>query len=204
MKKGESMKALIALFLSTIVFTGCVKIEGQLNISKALNLRNTKGDVKTVAVGTYTADIKANTKKKITLRLNDNADEKFEFNVPDGSIPANGNFKVLSNVVGQAVDLSGTVKTVVTNSEKRQTTESCQYQEAVQVCVPNGGPAGGVTCSIRYQTRFGTRWVTYYDRRTDKDLTLSIAAAGANEESGQFQGDVAWIDRIELNSTQCR
>jgi hypothetical protein len=198
------MKTLLAVLGATLFFTSCVKIEGQLNITQDTKLKTTKGVVKTVAVGTYTADIKANTKKKITLRLNDNADEKFEFNVPDGSIPANGTFKVLSNVVGQPVDISGNVVTVVTNSERKQTTESCQYQEAVQVCYPNGNPGGGVTCSIQYQTRFGTKWVSYYDRRTDKDLTLSILKAGASEESGQFQGDVAWIDRIVLNETQCR
>ncbi len=198
------MKTLFALLFSTLIFTGCEKIEGQINITKATNLRNSKGVVKSVAVGTYTADIKANTKKKITLRLNNDSNEKFEFNVPDGSIPSNGAFSVKSSVVGQPVDLSGNIVTVVTNSERRQTTESCQYQEAVQVCVPSGTPGGGVTCSIQYQTRYGSRWITFYDRRTDKDVTLSIAPAGSTEESGQFQGDIAWIERVELSSTQCR
>jgi len=198
------MKTLCALLFSTLIFTGCEKIEGQINFTKATKLRNSKGVVKSVAVGTYTADIKANTKKKITLRLNNDANEKFEFNVPDGSIPSNGAFSVKSNVVGQPVDLTGNVVTTVTNSERQQTTESCQYQEAVQICTPAGTPGGGVVCSIQYQTRFGTRWVTYYDRRTDKDVTLSILAAGSTEESGQFQGDITWIDRIELNSTICR
>lgn len=197
------MKTLLALLFTSLIFTGCEKIEGQLNVTTDLKLRNSKKVVKTLAVGTYTADIKANTKKKITLRLNNDANEKFEFNVPDKSIPSNGPFRVLSDVVGQPVDLNGNVTTVVTNSERRQVFESCQYQEAVQVCAPTG-PNGGVVCSIQYQTRFGSRWITFYDRRTDKDLSLSISAAGSSLESAQFQGDIAWIDRIVLSETQCR
>jgi F0F1-type ATP synthase gamma subunit len=54
--------------------------KGTFKITKAMKLRNSKGVVKSVAVGTYSADVNANTKKKITLRLNNDANEKFEFN----------------------------------------------------------------------------------------------------------------------------
>lgn len=196
------MKTLLPLFAAAILFAGCEKIEGQLNVSNDVKIKTTKGVMRTVRAGTYTADIKANTKKKITLRLNNDADEKYEFNIPDGSIPSNGAFSYNSATVGQPVDLSGTVATVVTESPRRQTTESCQYTEPVQVCYPV--PNGGVSCTIQQQTRFGTRWITYYDRRTEKDVSLSIAAAGSGVESAQFQGDVVWNDRIILSQTQCR
>ncbi len=196
------MKTLLPLVAAAILFAGCEKIEGQLNVNKDVKIKTTKGVLRTVRVGTYSADIKANTKKKITLRLNNDSDEKYEFNVPDGSIPSNGSFAYNSNTVGQPVDLKGTVATVVTDSERRQTTESCQYQEPVQVCYPV--PNGGVACSIQYQTRFGTRWIQYYDRKTDKDVSLTISAANTNDEAATFQGDVTWVERIVLSSTQCR
>lgn len=195
------MKTLLPLFAAAILFAGCEKIEGQLNVTNDLKIKTTKGVLRTLRVGTYSADIKANTKKKITLRLNNDADEKYEFNIPDGSIPSNGSFSYNSATVGQPVDLTGTVATAVTESPRRQTTESCQYTEAVQVCYPT--PQGGMSCSIQQQTRYGTRWITYFDRRTEKDVALTIAAAGSGVESAQFTGDIVWIDRIVLSQTQC-
>lgn len=196
------MKNLMPLLFAAVLFAGCEKIEGQLNVTKDVKIVTTKGVSRTVRVGSYSADIKANTKKKITLRLNNDSDEKYEFNIPDGSIPSNGSFSYKSNVVGQPVDLTGSVATQVTNGERRQTNESCQYQEAVQQCFPV--PQGGVNCQIVYVTRFGYRWIQYYDRTTVKDVTLSIAAANTNEESAQFVGHAAWADRIVLSETQCR
>ncbi|MBC7713197.1 MAG: hypothetical protein H7177_07655 [Rhizobacter sp.] len=196
------MKNLMPLIFAAVLLAGCDKIEGQLNVTKDVKLVTTKGVARNVRAGTYDADIKANTKKKITLRLNNDGDEKYEFNIPDGSIPSNGSFSYKSSTVGQPVDLTGTVATTTTDGQRQQTTQSCQYQEVVQQCTPL--PQGGVQCYPVYQTRYGYQWITYYDRTTVKDVTLSIAAAGTSEESAQFLGHANWIDRIVLNQTQCR
>lgn len=196
------MKTLLPLIAAAFIFAGCEKIEGQLNISSDTKLRSSKGVVRTLSAGTYTADIKANTKKKITLRLNNDGDAKYEFNVPDGSIPSNGSFSYKSSTVGQPVDLTGNVTTQIVNGERRSTYESCQYQEPVQVCYP--APQGGVQCTIQYQTRFGQRWIEYYNRTTDKDVTLSISPANTGVESAQFIGNAKWVERIVLNQSACR
>jgi hypothetical protein len=195
------MKSLIPLLFAAVLFTGCEKIEGQLNVTKDVKLKTTKGVARTVRVGTYSADLKANTKKKITLRLNNDGDEKYEFNVPDRSIPENGSFTVKSDVVGQPVDLRGEVKTTVTRGGIQQGFESCEYRVPVQYCSPR--PGGGTTCSTRWETRYGRRFVRYYDNKTTKDVLLSISAANVAEESAQFQGDVAWIDRVVVSADQC-
>lgn len=197
------MKSLMPILAAALLFVGCEKIEGQLNVTKEVKLVTSKGVKRRIAVGTYSADIKANTSKKITLRLNNDSDEKYIFTLPDGSrIPNNGNFAFKASDVGQPVDISGTVSTVVTNGQVRQTTESCTYYEPVQVCTQL--PNGGVTCTIQQRTVFGHKWVEYYDRRTDKDLSLSIAEMNVAGEAAQFIGDAAWIDRIVLRETQCR
>lgn len=195
------MKTLLPLIIAAVLFTGCERIEGQLNVSQDLKLKNSRGNSRTVRVGTYIADIKANTKKKITLRLNNEGDEKFEFNIPDGSIPTNGSFSYKSSVVGQPVDLSGTVQTIVTKTAMAQTTESCQYTVPVHQCFPL--PNGGVSCSTHMETRFGTRWIQYFDKITNKDINLSIAAANTSEESAQFNGNARWVERIVMNASQC-
>lgn len=196
------MKVLLPLIAAAVLFAGCERIEGQLNVTKAVRLENSRGNSRTIAVGTYTADIKANTKKKITLRLNNEGDEKYEFNIPDGSIPTNGTFSYKSATVGQPVDLSGSVATNVTESGIGQTTESCQYQYPVQSCWPL--PNGGMSCSTHMETRFGTRWIQYFDRTTARDVVLSIAVANTNEEAAQFSGHNTSVERIVMNATQCR
>jgi hypothetical protein len=196
------MKTLLPLIVAAVLITGCERIEGQINVTKDVDLKNSKGNSRTVRVGTYTADIKANTKKKITLRLNNESDEKFEFNIPDGSIPANGSFSYKSAVVGQPVDLSGTVQTVITETGISQATESCQYTVPVQHCFPL--PNGGVSCSTQMETRYGRRWIQYFDRTTNKGVNLSIALANVTEESATFYGQAEWLERIIMNASQCR
>jgi hypothetical protein len=196
------MKHLLPLFAAILLFTGCEKIEGQLNISNDVKLVSSKGETRTLRVGTYSADIKANTSKKITLRLNNDGDEKYVFNVPNGSLPTNGSFNYKSAIVGQPVDLSGTVATKTTESGRRQTSESCYYQEPVQVCYPTGN--GGMACSVQYRTVMGTRFTEYFDRTVSKDVNLSIAAANTTAEVAQFQGATTWTERVIVTQYSCR
>lgn len=197
------MKTFLPLIVAATIFVGCERIEGQLNVNKDVRLVNSRGNSRTIRVGTYSADIKANTKKKITLRLNNDGDEKYEFNVPNGSIPQNGSFSYKSAVVGQPVDFSGTVATNVADSERRQTTESCTYQTPVHVCIP-GRPGDGMNCSVHMETRYGTRWIEYFNRTTDKDVALSIAVVNTIEEAAQFTGHSTNVERIVTRASQCR
>jgi len=197
------MKSLMPILAAALIFVGCEKIEGQLNVTKEVKLVTSKGVKRRIAVGTYSADIKANTSKKITLRLNNDSDEKYIFTLPDGSrIPSNGSFAFKASDVGQPVDISGTVSTVVTNGPVRTANESCTYTQPVQVCTQL--PNGGVTCTIQQRTVFGYKWIEYYDRKTEKDIVMSINETQMAEEAAQFVGDATWFDRIVLRETQCR
>lgn len=195
------MKFLMPVVLAALFLVGCEKIEGQLNITKDLKLRNNKGDTHLLRAGTYSADIKANTSKKITLRLNNDSDEKFVFN-HNGNIPSNGTFSIPSSVSGQPVDLSGSVATNVSNTGTRETTQSCTYQEPVVVCFPI--PQGGMSCSTQYRTVYGQQWIRYYDRVTTKNVHLSVKAAASTDESADFHGDITFAERIVTGQSGCR
>jgi hypothetical protein len=54
------------------------------------------------------------------------------------------------------------------------------------------------------ETRFGSRWIQYFDRTTDKDVALSIAVVNTIEEAAQFTGHATWVERIVTNATSCR
>jgi len=198
------MKFLMPVILAALVLVGCDRLEGQLNITKDLKLENSKGDTHLLKVGTYSADLRKSTfGKKIILRLNNDADEKFNFTIPKGTIPNNGSFKLSSSQIDQKVDLSGTVSTVSTDSPIREAVQSCTYTEPYTVCQPTG-PQGQVACSTYMRTVYGSQWTRYYDRSSTQNITLSIAAAGSSEESAQFLGNASWVERIIVNQMPCR
>lgn len=192
------------LLVAAFLFVGCERIEGQLNITKDLKLVNSKGDTHLLRVGTYSADLRQSTfGKKIVLRLNNDADEKFNFLIPEGSqIPNNGTFKYTAAQIGQKVDLTGTVRTVSTDGPVREAVQQCTYTEPVTVCYP--GPQGQQICSTQMRTVYGQQWMRYYDRTSHQDVLLSIAAAGSADESAQFTGNASWVDRIVISQMPCR
>ena len=195
------MKFLSAIFLASIFLVGCERIEGQLNITKELKLVNSKGNKQIIKVGTYSVDLAATSSKKISLRLNDNSKEKYVF-IHNGNIPNNGTFAISSKVSGQPVDLSGDVKTVQTNSEIRETTQSCTYQIIYKVCVPL--PQGGQKCSNETRTVHGREWIRYFDRLTTQNVNLSVKEVSTPVEVADFHGDLSYIDRIITHKSRCR
>jgi len=195
------MKFLTAILMATVFLVGCERIEGQLNITKELKLVNSKGKKQLIKVGTYSADLTATSSKKITLRLNDNSNEKYIFN-HNVNIPDNGTFAIGSKVSGQPVDLSGEVKTVQTNSEMRETTQSCTYNETYQVCYPM--PNGGQRCTNETRTVQGRQWIRYYDRYTTQNVNLSVKEVSTAVEVADFHGDLSYTDRIIVRESSCR
>lgn len=198
------MKYLMPLLLAAAFLVGCERLEGQLNITKDLKLVNSKGDTHLLRVGTYSADLRQSTfGKKIVLRLNNDADEKFNFLIPEGSqIPRNGTFKYSSVQIGQNVDLIGTVRTVSSDGPVRESVQQCTYTEPVTICYP--GPQGQPVCSTQMRTVYGQQWMRYYDRTSSQDVVLSIAAPASTEESAQFTGANTWVDRIVISQMPCR
>lgn len=195
------MKFLIPVFFMIFFFVGCERIEGLVTVSKDIKLKNSKGDIHLVRIGSYSADIKAKTSKKITLRLNNDSEEKFIFN-HDGNIPDHGNFSIPSSLSGQPVNLFGSILKSVVKSDIKEATVSCSYQMPYQVCYPI--PMGGMGCSVQYQVVYGYQWIRFYDVVTTKNIDLIIKAAENTEEAAHFQGDIVNNERIILNEGVCR
>ena len=78
--------------------------------------------------------------------------------------------------------------------------ESCTYQRPVQICNPT---PNGTVCTIQYQTVFGSHWLRFFDRQTDKNVSLSINAAGSVDQSADFHGDISYLERIIVNQGNC-
>lgn len=192
------MKKLALLSLLSLFFVACEKLDGTLNVVDSLTLKSSKGNQITIKPGGYNTELKINSSKKITLNL---LDSKFEFNIPKGTLPDNGEFSLKSAVSGQSVDIKGIVKTVVTKSEIRQTHQSCTVNMPVRICYPV--PQGGQECRTEYQPRPGIQLIAYYDQRTDRDVTLNISKAKMTEIAADFFGQASYMQRIVVNQGMC-
>lgn len=189
------MKKFMPLFLTALLAVACNSIDGQLNVTKEFKLLNLSNQQTTINLGSYNADIQVNSKNRLTLRLNKDNNQKYNFNF-NGNIPSNGTFEVPSNVSGQPVDLSGVVNTKISETPLKQTYQTCTYQ--IQYCQP--GPQGPI-CGI--QTVWGRQWITSFDRITEKNITLLVRAVGTKEDSADFHGDVTYVDNIIMNQSPC-
>jgi hypothetical protein len=198
------MKYLIPVVLFAVLVGGCkTRVDGQLNVTKELTLRAFSGDKHLIKVGTYTADLAPNGSSRIALRINQDNDERFNFAIPEGSkFPDNGTVLYTAAQLGQAVDISATVATTVTNTPTQEQYSSCSYQEPVQVCYPV--PNGGMACSIQYRTVWGYQWERFYDRITNKNVLFNIFEPAATEASAQFLGNSSTADRIIISRSLCR
>jgi hypothetical protein len=198
------MKFLVPVMLVAALVTGCkTRVDGQLNVTKDIKLRAFSGDKHLIKLGTYTADLSPNGSEKIALRLNNDKDERFNFAIPAGSkLPDNGTVTYTAAQVGQAADLVVTIETAISESNVQEGYSSCTYQMPTQVCFPI--PMGGMNCSIQYQTVFGQQWERFYDRTTDKNVTLNVSEPAATEVSAQFLGNSKTSQRIVISQSACR
>lgn len=198
------MKYLLPVMLLAALVSGCkTRVDGQLNVTKDIKLRAFSGDKHLIRVGTYTADLSPNGSEKIALRINNDKDERFNFAIPSGSkLPENGTVNFTAAQVGQAADINLTVVTSSSNGPINEAYSSCTYQAPVQVCYPL--PTGGVNCTIQYQTVFGQQWERFYDRTTDKNVTLNLSEPAATEVSAQFLGNAISVQRVVISQMPCR
>lgn len=198
------MKFITALLFGLTFLVGCDRLEGQLNVTKNITLKSSKGETRTINVGTYTADFRVSTLgKHLNLRLNNDTNELYKFKLPKGTkIPDNGTVKLNADQVGQNVDLVATVKTDYTDSPTVEGYESCTYSQDYTVCSP--GPYGPFDCRIYSRVIVGTQWVRYYNRTTNQDFILSIAQAGSTLEAAQFLAQDTRSERIIKNRSLCR
>ena len=194
------MKFLIPVFISAFFLVACERIEGLVTVLKDVKLKNSKGDIQLIRVGTYNADIKAKTSKKITLRLNNNSDEKFIFK-HNGNIPESGTFTIPSNVSGQPVDLFGSIDTVVEKSDIKEARVSCSYEVPYQVCYPT--PRGSVNCGVQTRIVYGNQWIRYYEVVSTKNVDLIIKTTNNNEVVGDFCGEIVDNQRTIINQSIC-
>lgn len=199
------MKYFITLIAMSALFTGCDRMEGQLNVVKAFVLKSSNGDQVKIVEGTHTADIRRSTfGKHLVLRLNDDHDQRYEFRIPKNTnIPSNGDFVFKSNEIGQSVDLYGHVVTNITNSPERREDQLCTYSVPYTVCSPSG-PNGQVICQTYMRTVTGHQMVTYYDRNTDQVVNLGINETNSADRSAEFLGHENYTERVIVNSTTCR
>ncbi len=92
----------------------------------------------------------------------------------------NGAFTITPAQSGQSVTLDGELKTVVDKGALSQDhNERCQYQERRTECFTDS--RGRTTCSDRWETTWGNRYVEFIPVRTTKTFTIVLSSPKARK-----------------------
>ncbi|MBC7420238.1 MAG: hypothetical protein H7328_05870 [Bdellovibrio sp.] len=184
---------------TALFMMGCEEMDGQLTVSKNLNVKSSKNQNVVLNAGTYntTLDFKKD-KVEATVKANNNSKLKIVFDVPNNAqIPANGNFELKSAQTGQPVDVIGNAKTVQTQSAAQTGWEQCQVSDYQTICNPQG-------CTAVPVNRWGQQYTEYYLRNTDKNINFTMTEVGSvSKKLAQFQGASRTSQKVIIRQDRC-
>ena len=192
------MKFKIYLITISVFFMmGCEEIGGQLIVTKAFNVIDSKQARVIVQVGSYRSSLDFK-KNKVEATIQADRKLKIVFDVPAGiNMPENGSFEIRSDQSGQPLDLLGIVKTVRTESPIRSVWERCQYTDYQTVCDQNGCQAVPVNI-------WGQRYTEYYFNNIEKNIQLNMSEVGSvSKKLAQFQGTSTTSQKIITRQDRC-
>lgn len=182
----------LLLCVLSVLLVSCDSLEGVLTAGEELNFVDRRGRDVTVAPGEYAARVQFNSRRRITLRLNQNdSEQKVRFNMPNGvQLGENQTITVPSVQTGQAYDLVAINVTETTTGSVQWGREQCSVQVPVRRCYTNS--QGQTVCRTYYETRWGWRDSQYRVERKVGANTINFNSPGTQDSAGDF---VAQFDR---------
>ncbi len=217
------MKSLIVLAALSLLSVSCVKIEGTLNVEQVLTAKKRSGflnlGIKAIDIqpGTYHASLKVNNAKSFTLKLKADKEGEADILIPlksenNFSIPTNGNVVIRGAQISQPFDISGNIKTTVTNSETVRSTENCSLQRTERycdkICTPPANPYGTIHCTVQCQdvvTYYpGSRFVEYHNKYTERNLNAELLDAQSKAMKATFSGTDYESSKVYDYYGECR
>ncbi|MDZ4677971.1 MAG: hypothetical protein SGI74_10760 [Oligoflexia bacterium] len=206
------MKRILSVVAVAFALVSCGDLDGVLNVVSALNVVNKDGKVVTVPQGSYNSEFSFNQEKrelKIKIRDAMNGDDlKVTLKVPAGSsIPQNnGSFSLQSTQIGQAWNLKGVVRTSITQSLEQSLTENCNYRVQVVYYAPVYNQYGQIIRYdryYRYETRYGYRQVSYYDRVSTVSSESEFIDPQTGNRLAELSGNDTATERVYSYYGQC-
>lgn len=219
----DTMKSLMAVVALSLLSVSCVNLEGNLNVEQMLTAKKRGGflnlKMKSVDIqpGIYHASLKVNNAKSFTLKLKADKEGEADILIPiksekDFAVPANGNVIIRGSEINQPFDISGNIKTTVTNSNTVRSTEDCSAQRTERycdrVCTAPTQPSGTVYCNVVCHdvvvTYQGTRFVEYHNKFTERNLTAELLDAQNKAVRARFTGTDYDTDKVYDYYGECR
>lgn len=190
------MKKMFMAIVGLFLLTGCKDLEGVLNVAQQFSLKTTQGQV-AVSPGQYQTSLDFKRNKVVAKMKTNQGQIKFEISTKETHLPENGQYMIPANKSGQNFDMYGENKTVYQRSEIKSGVESCTYQDHETVCTPKG-------CTTQPVTRWGQRYIQYYDETRTLDAQFIITAVQTTLSKAQFNGRSQETYRVVTSSGVCR
>ena len=194
------MKRIISLFMIFLLAVSCRDLAGKMDIYEDLVFKKKGNDIH-VYEGNYNAKIKFSSKRKIKLKIDG---KKITFRIPKGSsIPKeNGNLYLTPEQTRQPYGLYGQVESKNDYSHKKEGYESCSWRRSYLYCHYNR--SGYRSCYTRYYHYYGSRFVRFQDKTTQKDYLFKIVDPDSENKLAVFNATRTNKERIYQYIGYCR
>ncbi|HAZ14813.1 MAG: hypothetical protein A2X86_22180 [Bdellovibrionales bacterium GWA2_49_15] len=174
------MKLLSALIFLGL-FTGCLRVNGTMNVKEHLIYKN-NARTQVLLAGEYQARATVKGQDKIVIYLNNDFEKKqITLKFPEGTVlpRSNGDFSVSSAQLNQPFAVAGKLLNEVQNGDVIEAQETCRIYEGTECDTFAYGPSYPNRCHPVYVT--GERDVKFRTVTTVKTLSFSVTQEGQNK-----------------------
>lgn len=204
----NQMLKIVFVMTAMMAAVGCkTNFDGAIKINQKMTVK-LKKDYGTVAPGTYASTIKFSSKKKAVLEIKVNGsggkNPELPIAIPRSEeLPEyNGPISWRAEEIGQTFDVEGSLNTVVTDTERRRGTETCQERIPYRECYTD--PQGRPVCRDGWRDATGSRVIDYYDRTYDRNVKLTLLDPKKGAVLAGLSGKNVQTERIVLSQGMCR
>ncbi|MBC7538650.1 MAG: hypothetical protein H7281_07505 [Bacteriovorax sp.] len=209
----NGLKVLMGLMVVSLMSTSCVSLNGNIDVKQMMAAKKKSGflNLKTTEIqiqpGLYSAELKINSDKNYTLKL----DGQNKILIPikaskDLNVPSNGHVFMSHNDINQPFDLSGEISTDIQDSDRTDAVEDCTFTVTENHCqkICDKPDACSIVCKDVQVTINGRHEVSFHYRTTHRDLSIDFLKADKPEVLASFHGTDTETDRITDYSGVCR
>lgn len=205
------MKNLFGLVLLSLITTSCVSLNGDLQVTEAMNLKKKGGFLNlgrkniTIEPNAYNARLTVLGKNNFSLIL-EKGDERISIPLKskeDLKVPTfDGSFRISHSAIDQPYDVQGTIRTDINHSPTEERIESCTWDTKETKCriecrdvvtkddkgVERTERKCEKVCEDFVITHHGRKEVIFHYTTTHRDLDLTFLKENSDDSVAQFRG----------------
>lgn len=208
----QILKNVVGLLAVTVLSASCVTLDGQLDVKQTMSAKKKSGflNLKTKEIqiqpDLYQAELKANSDKSFTLKLEGR--EKILIPIKsekDLNVPSNGRVSISHADINQPFDVAGNIQTDISNTDQQNAIEDCSFTMTENHCkkICASESSCKIECHDEQVTIQGRHEVVFHYQTIHRDLAIDLLKQDKGEVLASFHGTDSETSRINDFEGRC-